>query len=235
VFATSGTVSERYAFASRRNYKADATKMPILVCPPRGQTGPEQLTPGWIGHITTALAEAGYPVLCANMGGTTTHGNAASATAVGTWKTYVQSSLGGKAGKVGLIGSSMGSLAALRFAKANPTLVQCMSLLVPNVNLQDVHDVTRTDLAAEIETAHGGTTGYNTYISNENPSSHTSSWTGFPTQLYYASNDPNFSTGVQSTFGSAIGATVTNLGAVGHDPTTVPASAVVSFFNTNQT
>lgn len=225
--------SEGHLFIGSRRYKPDATKRAIVVCPPRGQTASEASANGWAGAVLSALAEEGYPLLAIDGGGSTAHGNAASATAIGQAKTYAASAFGAKSDKIGLFATSMGSLAALRYAMDNPTLVSCACLGVPNLDLQDVHDVTRTDLASEIETAHGGAPGYATYLSAYNPASHAASFTTLPMQLHYASNDSNFTAGIASTFATATGAEAINLGAVGHTAATMDASRVVAFFLAN--
>lgn len=222
--------SESHTFIGNRLYALDSTKPPILVCPGRGQTSDNEVLTGWIGDVVAALAEAGFPVLAADMGGTTSHGNAASAAAVGDARTYANAPFGAKSGKVGLLGTSMGALPALRYYMDNPGNVACFCGGVPNVNLQNVHDVTRPDIATEIETAHGGAGGYATYLTNYNPSAHTSSFAGLPMQLHYSTDDNNITPSTVTSFGAATGAQVISLGAVGHNPAGMDTGLVVAFF-----
>lgn len=223
---------ETHTFLADRLYAGDGTRRAILVCPGRGTAAGSTSTvfTGWVEPVTFALADAGFALLYADMGGGFTHGNAAAGTATGQAKSYAASAYGAKSDKVGILGTSMGSLTALRYYMDNPTLVSCACFGVPDLNLQDVHDVTRTDLASEIETAHGGPSGYNSYLSAYNPSSHTSSFTSLPMQIHYASNDPNFTAGVATSFCSATGAEAINMGAVGHNAQYMDPARAVAFF-----
>jgi pimeloyl-ACP methyl ester carboxylesterase len=224
--------SESHLFCGRRTYKPDGTRTAVLYCPSRDNTSLQAAAVGWIDPVIRAVAEAGYPILSADMGGLTTFGNAACSTAVGEARTYVNSAFGGKiSAGVFLIGTSMGGLTALRYAKDNPSLVKGIVAGVPAIDLQDIHDVTRPDLAATIEAAHGGLAGYNTYLADHNPADHTSSFTSMPMQLHYATNDTSITSSTVTSFASATGAEAISLGAVGHSPYTMDTGRVLTFLD----
>lgn len=222
--------AEGHLFIGNRLYKPDATKRAIIVCPPRGQLALQASSSGWAGTVLAALAEAGFPVLAVDCGGSAAHGNASTVTAIGEAKAYAASAFGAKSDKIGLFATSMGSLAAFRYAQANPTLVSAMVHGVGNLDLEDVHDVTRPDLATEINTAHGNLAGYQAFVAAHNPVDHAAELSAIPQQVHYSSNDSNFSAGIAATYASAAGATAFNLGAVGHDPSSMNAATVVAFF-----
>lgn len=230
--STGGNAAGGLTYATRRGGPLD--RPPIIVAPARNFTSFMSTQPGWIGHVLRALVEDGWPVLSGNMGGLTTHGNAASATAVGTVKDTAEGEWD-YTGPVGALATSMGSLAILRHHMDAPTDLACTCFGVPNLNLQDVHDVKRTDLATEIETAHGGSSGYNAYLADYNPADHTADLADLPQLIYYATNDPNFTNTVAPAYCSATGATGVSLGAVGHNPTSIPAGDVVDFFRAHLT
>lgn len=227
--------SEGHLLIANRLYKPDATKRAIIVCPPRGQVALQAHETGWAGTVLSALAEAGFPVLAIDCGGGTAHGNAAAAQAIGEGRTYAGSAFGAKIDAIGLFATSMGALGALRYAMVNPANVACFVGIVPSLDLQDIHDVTRPDLSAEIETAHGGLSGYSTYLTSYNPSDHTEDLATLPQQIHYATNDPNFTPTVAPAYIDATGAEGYNMGAVGHTPVNADAAAVTAFFEEHLT
>lgn len=203
----------------------------ILVCCPRGQTAIQHHQYGWIGQVVHRLAEAGYSILASTLGSTTNWGNAAAATALGALRSTAISTYGAANGPVGILATSMGVLAGLRYAKASPADVAAFVGGVPAVDLRNIHDVTRTDLASEIETAHGGAGGYSTYLTDENPADHATTWSVLPMQLHRASNDSDVTASTVDAFGATAGAEVISLGAVGHNPSSIDADAVLTFFD----
>lgn len=222
--------SEGHQFVASRYYKPDATKRAIIVCPPRGQIALQATANGWAGTLLAALAEAGFPVLAVDCGGSTAHGNAASATAIGQARTYASTAFGAKIDQIGILATSMGALAACRYAQDSPANVGAMAFGVPNLDLEDVHDVTRTDLATEINAAHGDLAGYQAFLPAYNPIDNTADLDEIPQYVAYSSDDDQFTAGIAQTYGAAVGADVVNLGAVGHSPVSMDANAVVAFF-----
>jgi hypothetical protein len=215
--------------------KPDATRPPIVYCHSRGNDSAQVAAVGFIDQVTSALALAGYVVYGGDMGGTLTWGNDTSQTAVGTGKTNVQAAWG-KAGKVGLLATSMGALAALNWARANPTLVACVGLVVPVVDLAYEHNNDVSGYGSEIEAAYTNLAGYTAAVATHDPMQNTAAHaSGPPIKMWRSTDDAVAVTARQDAFAAAVGANcaVSSLGAVGHLPQTTPPAEVVSFFQAN--
>jgi len=128
---------------------------------------------GWLGDgkpgTPTYVAQAGYSAIAADAGGTQTWGNQAAID--GAERSYGRSQAlpGVKAGKVFLIGASMGGLSALNWAAANPNRVAGVALIIPVINPNDVKVNDRGGYASLVNTAHGGTYDEATMGSTKNP------------------------------------------------------------------
>jgi predicted alpha/beta hydrolase family esterase len=159
-------------------------------------------------------------------------GNPASQTKMGDSVSYLQGTGGAKTGKVLMVAASMGALATLNYARANPTKVAALALIVPATHLDYIHDNNATYTAA-IETAYGGAVAYEAAQAANDPGQHAAAYSGlFPMCMWRASNDTTVFTAKQDEFAAASGCTVVNLGAVGHTDQTVDVTAVAAFLRT---
>lgn len=208
------------------------TRMGVLYCHGAGTLGADQGSAAdGLKAVLAALAER-WPLGCADLGGAFTWGNATARTAVGTEKTAIQSA-GAASGKVALVGGSMGAATALNFARANPTLVASVSLILPAVDLNDIHDNNRGGYAASINAAVGGDPSA---VANSSPAG--ADWTGvsIPMKAWYASDDAIVIASTVTTFMTARSGTAVNVGALGHTDAAiaaVPPSDVVDFIAAN--
>lgn len=146
-----------------------------------------------------------------------TWGNSTIRTDVSTLKTNCQTAQTPQpavfaAGKVHLVGISMGGLIALNWAKANPTLVQSITLVIPVLDVQAVYDENRGTFTSLIAPAYGG--GRPTDA--DNPIKNAGSFTGFPINLYYSTTDPITTLSESESFAAATGAVPRSMGALGH-------------------
>lgn len=116
-----------------------------------------------------------------------------------------------KSGKVHLLGASAGGLSVLNWAKANPTLVQSIVLLIPVVDVQAVHSENRSGFASAINTAHGGAPP-----DADNPADYAADLSGVPIKLFYSTNDPVTTEAESLAFIAASGAEGVSMGAQGH-------------------
>lgn len=192
----------------RRTYRADIAKLGVLTCPGWTgdadhwyQPGTDQLS------LTAPIIEAGFPLAGRAEG--QQWGNAESRAQFTDLRTYAQSHLNFKAGKVHLLGISTGSLACMRWAMANPTLTQSLSLLLPAVDPQDIYDrdPLGIGLKASISTAYGGRPA-----DSEVPALNTASFDGIPIKMWYSPNDPICLPEKVTAFATATGATTVDLG-----------------------
>lgn len=193
-----------------------------------------------------ALAQAGYVVICGDLAQTTsqgTFGNSTAQTRVGQLKTYVQGAFPYPAasGKVHLVAGSGGATAALNYARANPTLVASMYLIVPLVDLQDFF-TSRTDgtvTQAEVNAAYGGSVAASYATHNPSASGNQAALAGVPMKLVYSTNDlyvpaatvTSYAALVNAAGGSAV---AVSQGAQGHSGLGVDPVDVARFFNQNR-
>jgi predicted esterase len=189
------------------------------------------------------VVESGFVAVCGDLSQTTsqgTFGNDTARTRVGQLKSFVQgasSPLVAASGKVHLLGASGGAAAAINYARANPTLVASMYLVVPLVDLADVHDNDRGGYAAEIETAYGGGAGYTAAVASHNPSAsgNQAALSGVPMKIAYSTNDTLIPSATVTAYRDLVNAaggtcTITSLGAVGHAATGLDPADVTRFF-----
>lgn len=188
-------------------------------------------------HLIAAIAKQ-YPVLSIDAGGQS-WGNATALARAADGQTRLQGTpitpngpYGAKAGKIILIGSSMGAQLALNYAKANPTLVACVVGIIPVVDVQDIVTNNRAGLAASVNAAYGGAYSNATYGATYNPAVYAASY-NIPTQLWYASDDTTTIASAVTAFAAAAqNVTATSVGALGHTSAAVeavPRASVLSF------
>lgn len=67
----------------------------------------------------------------------------------------------------------------------------------------------------------------------DNPADNPASFTAFPILIAYSTDDPVCTAATVTAFGAAAGATMVNLGAVGHTTAGLSAQTVIDFLNRN--
>jgi len=78
-------------------------------------------------------------MVCADLSGNQTWGNDTAISRLSAARTYMRGIAGVKQGRVNILAQSMGATTALAWAAANPTLVGRIVLMIPVINLSDVH------------------------------------------------------------------------------------------------
>ncbi len=171
---TAGTgvvaASTEHLSAVPEAWAADGSKMGVIYL--HGATrGPEQIidgvTYGALKAIIRAVILAGYPVLAVSTGDT--WGNDTAMARIDAAKTYLQGTMGAKAGDIALMGGSMGGANVLNWCKRNLASVACAVGLVPVSDISDIHTNNRSSLAASINAAYGGSWSEATYGAARNP------------------------------------------------------------------
>lgn len=204
------------------------SKPGVIAAPGRGAGAGQPVAVPYFGHVTEALANAGYPVLSIQGGvGLYEWGSADAEASVEAGRVYLEAQ-GAPTGGVFLLGISMGNLGLLNWARANPTLVKAQAGAIPAVDLQQHYTAdTPSSAQSQISTAHGGAPS-----TANNPAANPDDVT-WPIRFYTASDDPSCPPTWTANYASAIGsnAEIVNLGAVGHSPLTVDAQSVVNFFD----
>lgn len=181
---------------------------------------------------TRLLADSRYVVAVGDLGSTTHWGNDTAVTRVGQLKSFVQGSsvlpVQAKAGGVFIFAKSMGTLAALNFARANPTLVKAIASVWPCIDLNDMYVNNRGGFASEISTVYGGAPP-----SSKNPAANTSELAGIPILLMPTSGDTVTPKAQSDALKTALPSTVTvtQIGTGDHGTQTSFSMAdVISFF-----
>jgi len=150
----------------------------------------------------------GFPV--ASCGTAALWGNSTHRANISQMRTNAQTALFAS-GKVHLWGASAGGLAACNWAKANPTLVQSIVLLVPAVDVQALHAEDRGGTAASIEAAYGGAPP-----DADNPADYAADLDGIPIRVYYSTDDPYTTEAESLAFIEDSGAEGISMGALDH-------------------
>jgi pimeloyl-ACP methyl ester carboxylesterase len=165
------TAAENFVATVPSNWAADSSVIGVVQVHGYGDSA----IVGWddTGHFgstktPTRLAQAGYPVVACDLGGTSTWGYAPIVSRIDDAITYLQGTLKAKAGKVILMGTSMGGLNSLIYAKTKPANVAGVILIAP------VNDVTwtvanNTSLATAINAIYPGNWSEATYGAGYNP------------------------------------------------------------------
>jgi pimeloyl-ACP methyl ester carboxylesterase len=197
----------------------------VLFCHGAGGLAPQQWRDrSTAGHLALANALGkNYSCGAGDMGGTSTWGNNTSITALGQLQTWLQGTKNATAGKIALVGVSMGACAALNYARANPTLVACLVVVIPILDLNDVVTNNRGGFASAVNTAYGGTYSDTTDGPTHSPVKYAASFT-IPTLIYYAPDDAIATVGPVNTFTAACASsTKVSVGNTGHSEASVSA------------
>lgn len=184
----------------------------VIYCHGAGEVSFSPTNSIYVGQypLLNALASQ-YAVASGDFGGDA-WGNSTAVSNMGSMKTWLQSTMGAKSGKVALVGISMGTLTALNYAKANPSQVACVVCILPAVNLNDFATNNRAGYGASALAAYGGSYSDATNGATSNPFYYAASFPSIPVQLYYSTADtvalPTYVTGFMSNCPSATGTAV---------------------------
>lgn len=168
--------------------------------------------------LVRALVLAGWPVVSVSM--PVTWGNATTLSRYDSALTFARTAaIGAHASKPPvLLGVSHGTTCALTVAY-NRTVAAVAGIL-PAVDLQAIRVADTLSLRAGIDSAWGVT--YPTALpAGADPATHTAQLSAVPQRLFYSSDDA-VSVNL-STYATATGASIVNLGALGHTDTAVAA------------
>lgn len=199
----------------------------VLYCHGAGGLSDQALVPEFAAVVNT-LASLGHPVLSCDLGGISTWGNDTVLARIATAKAYLHSTLGAPAGKVLMVGASMGGLSCLVWAKNNPTLTAGVIGIAPVSDVTDIHTNNRQGLAAAIDSAYAGGWSQATHGAARNPVTFAASLASVPLLLYSGTTDVVVLPSTVAALASASGAT--NIPVTGgHGGWTAPLDPIRSF------
>lgn len=214
----------------------DLTPAPPVILFGHGASGDCTATIGTglpaVGTLCASLAASRYMVACPTV--TELWGNATDRTRRTAMRTYAQAN-GGRAGKVPLIGLSMGFASSALWAYNNPTLTSCIVGVIPAIDKQAIRVGDSIGQRAVIDAADGVT--YPAALpsgTNPNADPARAVLATIPQLLFYSSDDttPSPTTGASENieaYAAATGATLVNLGALGHSNAAIEAVATTHF------
>lgn len=172
--------------------KAAGTQVGVMHVHGAGGNGVQAITPeGKTEGMTRLIAAAGQPTLASDWGGPDTWGNATAVARIGTGRSFLQASMGAKSGKVSFTNGSMGAATTLNWAGANPTLVASIVMIIPVINVTDIHTNNRGGYAGAINAAYGGAYSEATYGALYNPftQAQAGKYAGIPMLCFYGTSD----------------------------------------------
>jgi alpha-beta hydrolase superfamily lysophospholipase len=221
------------------DWKGDGTIPGVIYCHGYGEDGLIPTLPAQNGQFSnlTALVAAGYPVLACDLGGSL-WGYDPFRARVDSAITYLQGTVGAKAGKVVVVGTSMGGLGALVYAANNPTKVSGVVGIGPTSDMQHVVSNNDGGLAAIVNAAYPGGYSDATYGATFNPQvlAAAGKFT-MPVRLWIGSADTTVIPSTVTTLANTIGANATiSYLSGGHAESTwfeVDSTALVKFVKTS--
>jgi hypothetical protein len=216
---------------NERTHKPDGTKRGCLYFWGRGNQSWQATDATYWNGLQRKVAESGMPVASGDLGSMTHWGNGTSVTRTEQLRVWQQTTQGVKTDKVVLLAVSMGALAALNWARANPTKVSAIVLLTPIVNLGYYHDVYPDGgvVSAQIDAAYGGTPAYTAAAPTSDPMVYGAALSSIPINIWYSDDDTSVRPVDVASFATLTGAKTKSLGAVGHSAGSLTATELLSF------
>jgi pimeloyl-ACP methyl ester carboxylesterase len=187
-----------------------------------------------LNAIIEAIGENGNPVLSCDFAGNS-WGNATASARMNDAYALLQGSMGAKAGKVIVIGYSMGHVVVANWAAANPTKVAGIVGLLPVCDMADIY--AQSNYVGSINTAYGGSYNNATLGGTNNPlvMANAGKFATIPWKGYSIADDTIATYSKVQAMATAVGANgsiVTLAGSGGHGNATlakVDPASVVSF------
>lgn len=171
-------------------YHPDGTHIGVMAIHGAGTSAILYRDTHW-GQDVRLFADEGYPVVSDDFGGFQTWGNDTAIAAADDAYDYLTGTLGALSGddSVILYGISMGGCTALNWAVRNLSKVKAIVLIVPVVDLQDIHDNNRASFRSTIEAAYGSEAAFNAASPTHSPVEFGASLAGIPIRIWYGAVD----------------------------------------------
>lgn len=119
--------------------------------------------------LFNALTDAGYTILSSLWTGTSNWANESTILKINDGKTYLQNTLGAKAGKVIVMGGSAGGAAAMVWASRYPNSVACVVGMLPVSDMSDIVANNRGGAAPSVNNVYPGGWSDTVYGPTHNP------------------------------------------------------------------
>lgn len=184
--------------------------------------------------LLRALSDAGHVIISADLGGVATWGNDTALSRITAATSVLRAQNNVDDGPVVLVGQSMGGLNSILWAKSNTDDVLCIVLVIPVINLTDIHD--NRGLDTVIDAAYLGGYSEDTYGSSKNPATLAANGelNGIEMLLYYGTTDTICVPSESIAFGNSVANAILVPLSGGHEEAIVPKideEFVVTFIN----
>lgn len=223
---------EKYTLLLNRLTPRNGTAPGAIYC-----HGAEADNTSVIFHPTALqLAYRGFLVMGIDAGGIHTWGNDLAMTRISSGKTWLQDPTkgGAAAGKIVMLGGSMGSVNALCWSRANVASLWCTQVALPIPDLEAARAADRFGFASDIEAAYGGNAAWQAARPTHNPIEFVSDITNLPIRLDTSSTDTAGLPAETEAFHAALGSdnsTLVYFGAAGHSYTGWDGKASADWVN----
>ena len=163
------------------------------------------------------LAHAGYPVLAPDLNGAGPFGNQGFLDAIDQAVAWSAAEYGTRTDKVGIVGQSMGGL-ALTWCHQNPGRLAAAVFHLPVAQLAAFRVRNPVGLGGAVESAYGGTAGYNAALPVHDPMQNTAAFAPIADRIriWYSTTDTVVIPAEVTGFATAAGIDAISIGAQGH-------------------
>lgn len=221
---------EKHVRLQHRKYMPGSDRRLVVYCHGRGVVATEALDATY-GQTARALAEEGYAVLSIDAAGATAWANSTSQSRLTSGIAWGRTGpLGASASKPPLlVGTSMGGMTALKYARTDPTAVAGVISLIGALDPDYIHDNNVSGLAAEMEAAYGSLAAYDAALPTTSAVQFAADLAGIPTLLVTSTSDTVTPNTAVTTVAAAAGSDTISLGPVGHTLTGLDTGPVVQW------
>jgi len=209
---------EGYVLFAPKNYQAPNTIPGHIHAHGAGNDSTEPLLAGGLNAFISGVAKQ-RRVISTDMGGVQTWGNDTAIARMTAAKTFVGSQGGKISAKMSLSGLSMGGASVLAWAAQNKSLIGCMVLMIPVLDITDIVSNNRSGSAATVNACYSGGWSEGTYGATHNPYTMAvaGAYSDLPIMIVNGSTDPISVPARVSAFAAAAGNVTVRTFAGGHD------------------
>ncbi|RZK45624.1 MAG: hypothetical protein EOO94_04070 [Pedobacter sp.] len=216
VTGVAGIPNENVTFALPRKWTRNGSKPAVILLPGTGEGPLFPFNTSVAQPLIKALTDAGFPVGCATP--INQWGNDYCRLWISSIRTHMQSVLGARSGKIGLVGLSQGGFNVLSWAGANAGLTGAVTGYLAPPDLE--YAASAQGYSNAVNDAYGGSYSETTMGAFYNPQTmaENGAYENIPIELIYASNDDVVPLSMQTTFKNTVGSNVVQIngGATGH-------------------
>jgi Alpha/beta hydrolase family len=219
---------EGHAELHSRLFGRDGSESGILFAHGAGNSGLSALTPGNFHRYNARALGARWPVIAADLGGTSTFGNDTFIDRCAEARTFLEASIGADSdGGLFLVGASMGTTIC-NYARQHLADVKAIALLLGPPDFEAARATNRQSLQAPIEAAYGNNAGWQAARPTHNPLEFADELAGIPIKCWYGDVDTTVLPSEVEAFAAASGAELREVPGE-HATAVIPTDEVLAF------